>query len=397
MNDLDRREDESYLAYAKRITFGKADKTLDIDYVEWGNALIDKEYSSENLRKSFYFVSEMLKNINDEVEGNFTEDDLIREIENKKIELQKEKIKFQDQRAAFNKLIRERARQEELNDIITNTIKNSNLPKLEYIEKEYKPTDNDLIVSLNDVHFGIEIDNHWNRYNSDICKDMFEEYIDRILEIKKTHNSQDCYVCANGDFISGNIHRSLTLENKENVVEQIMGVAELVANFLFELSQHFGKVIFSSVAGNHSRIGENKDVLKDERLDDLIEWYVKARVQGINNIVINEKKIDNTMYVVNIRGKKYLGVHGSYDDSNYKIQSVASMAGKDVYCVMLGHLHHNKTDYVQGIKTIMAGSFVGTDNFTIEKRIIGQPQQLVCVATSSGVLCQYDINFDNTI
>ena len=78
MIEINRRENESYLAYAKRLTFGKADKTLDIDYIEWGNALIDKEYSSENLRKSFYFVSEMLKNINDEVENNFTEDDLIK-------------------------------------------------------------------------------------------------------------------------------------------------------------------------------------------------------------------------------------------------------------------------------------------------------------------------------
>jgi predicted metal-dependent phosphotriesterase family hydrolase len=73
------------------------------------------------------------------------------------------------------------------------------------------------------------------------------------------------------------------------------------------------------------------------------------------------------------------------------------MAGEDVYCVMLGHLHHNKTDYVQGIKTMMAGSFVGTDNFTIEKRIIGQPQQLVCVATDIGVLCQYDVNFKSNV
>ena len=38
--DIKRRENESYIAYAKRITNGKADGTLDIDYVEWGNALI---------------------------------------------------------------------------------------------------------------------------------------------------------------------------------------------------------------------------------------------------------------------------------------------------------------------------------------------------------------------
>ena len=87
--DIKRRENESYIAYAKRITNGKADGTLDIDYVELGNALISKEYSSDNLRKAFYVVSEIVKNIEVEVEDNFTEDDLLSELELKKIELQR--------------------------------------------------------------------------------------------------------------------------------------------------------------------------------------------------------------------------------------------------------------------------------------------------------------------
>lgn len=395
--DIKRLEGESYIAYAKRITNGKADGTLDIDYVEWGNALIDKEYSSENLRKAFYFVNSMLQNIDVEVESNFTEDDLIREIEQKKIELQKEKIKFQDQRTAFNKLIRERARQEETNQIIIDTINSGNLPKLNYTYKEYKSTDNDLLVSLNDIHYGIEIDNAWNKYNSDICRDMFEEYLDKILQIKKLHDSQNCYVCANGDLISGSTHRALQVANKENTIQQIMGVSELIANFLYELSLNFDNVTFVSVAGNHSRIDKKDDAMKDERLDDLVEFYLQARLQNIKNIHISKNKKDNTMYLINIRGKNYAGVHGDYDNSNYKIQSLTEMFTEPVYAVMTGHLHHNMTDYVQGIKLLMAGSFVGMDDFCIQKRIIGYPQQMICVCTEDGVLCPYDINFKSNV
>jgi len=395
MNDLERRENESYLAYAKRITFGKADKTLDIDYVEWGSALIDKEYSSENLRKAFYFVNSMLQNIDVEIESNFTEDDLIKEIEQKKIELQKEKIKFQDQRTAFNKLIRERARQEELNDILINVINDSNLPQLNYTYKEHKPTNNDLMVSLNDIHYGINIENSWCTYNSDICRDMFEDYLDRIIQIKKTHNSQNCYVCANGDLVSGFSHKAISIENKENVIQQIKGVSELISNFLFELSQHFDKVIFSSVAGNHSRLEKKDDALKDERLDDLIQWYIEARLQNANNVVINNDKLDTTMYLLNIRGKNYLNTHGDYDDSNYKILSLVSMVSEPVYAVCLGHKHRNKSDYIQNIKLIMAGSFQSTDSYCVQKRIVGQPQQLVCICDTNGIVCSYDINFKN--
>lgn len=395
--DIKRLEGESYIAYAKRITNGKADGTLDIDYVEWGNALIDKEYSSENLRKAFYVISEMMKNIDVEVENNFTEDDLIKEIEQKKIELQKEKIKFQDQRNAFNKLIRERARQEELNEIIVQTINSGKSPKLNYTYKEFTPTDNDILASLNDLHFGYKTENYWNTYNSDICRDMLEEYLDKILQVKKTHDSQNCYICANGDLISGNIHKNLTLENKENVIQQTMGVAELISDFLAELSNHFDKIVFSSTVGNHGRMDKKDDALKGENLENLIDWYIKARLQNFKNIHINQDKIDSTMYVINIRGKNYLNVHGDADDSNYKIQSAVQMAGVPIEAFCSAHLHHNKTDYVQGIKTLMGGSLLGMDSYCVNKRIIGFAQQLIAVVTEDGVLCHYDANFKSNL
>ena len=391
--DIKRLEGESYITYAKRITNGKADGTLDIDYVEWGSNLINKEYSSDNFRKAFYVIYELLKNIDEEVEINFTEDDLIKEIEQKKIELQKEKIKFQDQRTAFNKLIRVKARQEELNDIIVQTINSADLPKLNYTYKEIIPSDNDILASLNDLHFGYEIESRWNTYNSDICRDMLEEYLDKILQVKKIHNSQNCYINANGDLISGNIHKTITLENKENVIQQIMGVAELISNFLAELSNHFNVVVFSNTAGNHGRMDKKDDALKGENLENLIDWYIKARLQNFKNIHINEDKIDSTMYIINIRGKNYLNVHGDADDSNYKIQSAVQMAGVPIEVFCSAHLHHNKTDYVQGVKTLMGGSLLGMDSYCVNKRIIGFAQQLIAVVTEDGVLCHYDANF----
>lgn len=40
-----------------------------------------------------------------------------------------------------------------------------------------------------------------------------------------------------------------------------------------------------------------------------------------------------------------------------------AMAGKPIYAVLSGHMHHNKVDEVQGVKTIMAGSFLGMDDY----------------------------------
>lgn len=170
-------------------------------------------------------------------------------------------------------------------------------------------------------------------------------------------------------------------------------MSELIAEFIAALSPHFKTVKFVSVAGNHSRLESNKELaLLDERLDDLVEWYLKARLQNFGNVIIGAgEKIDPTMYLINIRGKTYCGVHGDFDGSESKVHALQTMAQRPIYAVLSGHKHHNRIDEVQGIKTIMAGSFLGMDDFCIQKRIFGYPEQLVCVVDASGVRCYYDV------
>jgi hypothetical protein len=223
---------------------------------------------------------------------------------------------------------------------------------------------------------------------------MMSRYLDRIIKIAETHQSENCIVWENGDAISGAIHRSIQITNKENVIEQIMGASELIAEFIAELSKHFKTVKFVSVSGNHSRIDPNKDnALVDERLDDLIEWYISARLQNFDNVEIGAgEKIDSTMYLIDVRGKNYCGVHGDFDGSASKVQSLQTMVGKPLYAVLSGHMHHNKVDEVQGVKTVMAGSFLGMDDYCVQKRIFGKPEQMVCVCDEDGIVCHYDIS-----
>lgn len=371
------------------------DHTIDDDYEELSERLFGDGncYNSSEVRKRMYGMKTIIEAIERDGEAAVVDEDTISILDSKKIELQKERQKFFDQRNAYNKLLRERSRQEELNEILFEAVRAGNLPPLNYTYSEVEPSDNDLLVSLNDIHYGANVHNYWNTYNSDICRDMMCRYLDRIISIGRTHRSENCIVWANGDEISGNIHQSIAVTNKENVIEQIKGVSELIAEFLAALSSNFRQVVFVSVAGNHSRIDPNKDnALVSERLDDLVEWYLSARLQNFDNIVIGGgEKIDSTIYLVDVRGKTYCGVHGDFDGSAGKVQSLQAMAGRPLYAVLSGHLHHNKTDEVQGVKTIMAGSFIGMDDYCVQKRIVGKAEQMVCVCDADGVRCAYDI------
>lgn len=381
------------------IVIGKlVDRTIDDDYAELSERLFGEGncFNSSEVRKRMYGMKAIIDAIEREGEDAIRSTDMLSEFDRKKIELQVERQKFFDQRNAYNKLVRERSRQEELNEILVEAIQSGNLPRLDYEYHEIMPSDNDLLVSLNDIHYGATVNNYWNTYNSDICRDMMRRYLDRIIQIARTHGSENCIVWANGDEISGNIHKSIAVTNKENVIEQVKGVSELIAEFIAELSKHFATVTFVSVAGNHSRLDPNKDnALVSERLDDLVEWYLSARLQNFDNVIVGGgEKVDDTMYLIDVRGKTYCGVHGDFDGSASKVQALQTMARKPLYAVLSGHLHHCKTDDVQGIRTIMAGSFLGMDDYCVQKRIYGRPEQMVCVCDESGVRCSYNVGLN---
>ncbi len=395
MDKLSKKPNETDLAYHKRLIYGKlVDGTLvDEDYSELAPYVYGKEFSTDVARRMMYGSCRTLQLVDAAVKDSFTSDAALSELDSKIVEMKKERQKFCDQRNALNKVIRDRARQEELYEILLSAVSAGELPSLDYTPSYITPSDNDLLVSLNDIHYGANVDNYWNKYNSNICRQMMCKYIDEIISIGKTHGSENCIVWANGDQISGNIHNSIAVTNKENVIEQITGVSELIAEFLAALSVHFATVQYISVAGNHSRIDIKDRALKDERLDDLVEWYLSARLQQHENIIFGQyEKVDSTMYLIDIRGKTYCGVHGDYDGSAAKVQTLQTMARRPLYAVLSGHLHHNRIDCVQGVRTIMAGSFLGMDDYCVTKRIYGEPQQLVCVCDASGVRCSYDVN-----
>lgn len=400
---LARQQGETDLQYHRRLVYGKlVDKTLsDVDYTELAEAIYGQPYAPDVARRMAYGSRRTL----DLIAKEGLAPAQVNDIDDRIAELKIERQKLIDQRTAFNKSIREVARQQELTEIIESAVNNGALPKLEPKERIIYASDGtrDLLVSLNDLHFGAVVDNKWRKYNPDICRQMLIEYAEKVERIAVETGAINCYVWNAGDSISGSIHKSIQVTNKENVIKQTCGVSELIAEFLTSISPLFETVSYVSVAGNHSRIEANKkDALISERLDNITGWYLDARMRDVANVrIMNEATIDDTMFLLDIRGKKYCGVHGDFDTSISSVQSLKSMCERigecdELYAVLSGHLHHNKIDSVNGVKSIMAGSFLGMDDYCIQRRICGRPEQLVCVCDNSGIVCSYDIQFSES-
>ena len=391
--DIRRQPGEQPFEYHRRLINGKLDdKSLrEYSYSELSEGAFGRVYSDDVARRMFYGSRYTLKLL-EEYDTELTADPALSELDKKIVEVKKEQQKLSDQRTAYTKLIRERSRQEELNDIIKEAVRKGNLPRLDYQSPCCEPSSKDLLISLNDIHYGLCVENAWNVYSPEVCMEMMRRYLDKIIEIAELHHAENCIVYNCGDTISGNIHLTIQIKNKENAVEQVKGASELIAEFLMELSRRFNTVRYVSVSGNHSRLTKKDDALIDERLDDLVEWYLEARLQNFENIIIDTKsRLDPTMFVIDVRGKTYCGVHGDFDGTATKIAALQNMVPGKLYAVLCGHKHHNACDHVQGIKIMMTGSFLGMDDYCVQKRIVGDPEQMVCVCDETGVVCQYDI------
>ena len=390
-NKYKRQDNETIKDYKLRLFRNKDLYDLNTEQIaDLINAETGDNFSESAYRKWFKPYQEGYDDAIDEVLSGSC---LLQEYENQRIELEKEKVKFRDYRNSYNKTIREQSRDEHNLSIILDAIANKepytiperHIDNIDYINNT------DLLVGLNDIHYGAVVNNYWNQYDSCIVADRLYQYAERILDIQKTHNSRNCYVCANGDLISGNIHLGVDLTNRENIIEQVIGVSEVIARFLTTLSFHFDTVTFAIVAGNHSRLRKKKTDSLYERLDDLIPWYLKARLQNNHSIIINDDTIDKTLNIINIQGKNYLNVHGDYDGIK-SVEKVIAMVNEPIYAVCFGHLHHNVTDWVQGYKVLMSGSLMGMDDLCVARRILGKAQQLVCVCDSNGIIATYDVD-----
>lgn len=389
--DYQKRESESFMDWKLRLITGKIEKTLDLDWTEIAQ-ILDLDCSGDHLRKTSYGLYEATKYFEDKIIDNISDDNILKEYEIKKQELYKEKVKFFDQRRELNDILRKQSREEYLCSLIEDSIKNSNLEPFEYIQNNIEQTDNDVLVFLTDIHYGVECENYWNRYNPEIFIQYLYKYLDEIISIKTLHNSENCYVFLGGDLISGLIHNLVRIENAEDVVEQVQHVSEYISNFVSELSKVFNKVRIHSVVGNHSRLMQNKkEAIKDEKLDLLVTWYMKARLSNLKNVLIVDNEIDQTIASMNIRGKLYYGVHGDYDSPSKVVNSLTQMLDEKPYAVLMAHRHHYAIDTEHNVKVISSGSFVSVDDYCITKRISGKPSQTVCVCDKNGVKCSYDV------
>lgn len=354
------------------------------------------EYRTSSAYRKYYQYARNFFNAG--IFNGKTDDKYVEELREMKHEVRREKQKLFDERVALNRQLREQARTDNDLAYLEKLIKERSFKAMDVITPPPFVSDHDMIVCVSDLHYGIKSDNTFGAYDSSIAKMRMKEYASEIIQLQHTHHCENVYVLLLGDIISGEIHQTVQLENRENLTEQVQGAAELLSSFVHILSGVFQNVYINGVAGNHSRTSYKDDVLRGNRLDNLIPWYMKAALSHIGNVhFVDKYNYDETICNVKVRGNEFLGVHGDFDSfSEAGVSKLVMMLGHRPAGIFYGHMHHNSFDDISGVKIMRSGSFSGTgDNYSIQKRLYGEPGQMVAIVGDNGVECIYPIDLSS--
>lgn len=354
------------------------------------NELLGTNYGESKFRKqrqafdSMYFANE---------ERLSSIDNRINDLKTARIEFEKEKIKFRDERNEYNKIIRQEARKESYKDLIIRTIEEHTDKHIGNLELPFvEDNGNDLIIHLTDIHTGIEINSGFNQFNQQILAKRLNKYLNKILEISRLHESQNAYVIIS-EVVSGLIHENLRCENNQNLIEQFLTISDYLTDFLDVLSECFNMVNVYVTPGNHSRISPKKEQnLKGENFDHLLIPYLSAKLQNVQNIYFFTNDEEESIAKFVVRGNLVMASHGDKDSVNNVVQNFSLLFGQIPSLVYLGHRHTSGLTTVFRTKVIQSGCICGADNYAIDHRLYSPPEQTVSVIDEDGLECLYYVD-----
>lgn len=351
------------------------------------NDLLECNYRPNTYRNKFQSYNKMFN-------GNLdrTDSSLLDEIKEQRRELEKEKIKYRDERNEYNRTIRQEARKESYVDLIKRLLTEYAPKGLNYTPANTYESDTDMVLLVSDLHCGISVDHYLNFFNEDILAERFNKCLGKVLQIQDRHHSENINVILS-EVVSGLIHENLRCENNQNIIEQFLTVSKMICDFITELSKHFSKVNVYVMPGNHSRVVAKKETsLKGENFDNLLIPYIKAVLQNIENVYCYENKIDESIVMFNAKNNTVFAVHGDKHTPHNVVQKLTMQYGICPKFVYLGHRHTNAMETVYKTKVISAGCWSGVDNYAIDKGFNTPPETVLSVIDKNGLVCNYDIN-----
>ena len=356
---MDRKKNESYLSFSKRVTRALSNKT--ISYKEWAKSLLNENiYGEENTRRCFVFFEKFLSILENDEINNIQDENKLQE---------------------YNQYVRDISRFELFNEKIEEAIKN--MPALIFSNMIQDEFDNKqtAVLCISDAHNGVEINMQTvfnepiNIYSPDILKKRLNKLADTVIkDYKNNFNYKKLIVFDLGDGIQNILRLSDIAKLKTGVIDSVLQYAEMISQFLNKIQNELNiQIEFSCLGGNHSELrlistGKNWE---SENLGKVIREFIALRLKDNQNIKVDPY---SDFSFKQIEGINILAIHGN--DSKKNINEISyweQYHNITIDILLMGHFHHQEQISLGYSPTgdkeiIIVPSLIGIDEFSRKNR-----------------------------
>lgn len=327
-------------------------------------------------------------------------DEYSKQIQEQKDELYKLKRQYFDQKREYNKLLVSDARADHLSENLVKIAKQLNNEKpLDFEKYIVDFSDKEAILCLADWHYGMVTDNIWNTYNTEICKQRVEKLITKTKEHMKTHKIKVLHILLLGDSAHGAIHNSCRVSAEEDTSDQLMHVAEILAESINELSKSVSSIKVYSTYGNHLRTIQNKkDSIHSDNMEKIIPWWLRQRLQNNDKVEIIDSEFKEFIKL-NVLGYNVCCTHGDLDkfkDIGVTMNTIfTKLYGETIDYTISADKHHLEEFEKFDIESILVRSLCGTDDYANNGRLYSKAgQTLMIFSKDDGRECTYNIKLN---
>jgi len=260
-------------------------------------------------------------------------------------------------------------------------------PYSSIVDRKATITESAMLV-LSDSHSDQEILSKRVRgleeYSFDVACQRAERIVDttisHLVDNMKNYKFETLYIAGLGDYVNGEIHGATEYSKWGNTLKNSMGMGELFAMMVTDLSRYFPKIVVCSVSGNHGRRSIKKDYRgAHDNWDYLVMAHAATRLRGL----VEQGRLeifapDAWSMMMSVYDWNFCLNHGDdikswnslpwygIERKTRRLNAIGTVTGQMPHYYLFGHFHNMGTQQHTTGETIVNGSWSATDEYALE-------------------------------
>lgn len=339
-----RQSSEDYDDYWWRICSNKDLDIYDLTWEDVGELLnkeLDEDFTSSRWRKNYQMMKKGYDKAKDQ---NIESDEILQDIELKKLEIKEERVRLSSLRSDLNKKVSNSARFGQWIDEVKEEIKNVVIEVPAYKGISVDNYEKDYLLTIADIHTGKKGESLNNYYDLDVLQDRMWQIRDEVVELVKEKQIKTLKILSLGDLIDGILRASQLQKLQILRARQTVFVARFLFEWLNSISEYCFVDFKMTTSANHSEsrpldsqrgeyAEDDYEIIIYEWLSDLCEQNPRIKIEG------------NSILEFDILGRQCVAMHGHQLSKLGKgnlLKDVSFHMNKQYQYMFIGHLHHTE-------------------------------------------------------